>query len=296
VSRALLLSPEEVGRAAQVACLLEISTHKPGNVSGLADFRDTRFEDFLLSAMAIGPAMAGAHARPVGETILHAVQETRRVVATNTNLGTILLLSPLARANGLGSLREQVSRVLASLSVEDARLAYEAIRLAGPGGLGRAQDHDVSQEPTVTLREAMASASTRDTIAREYVTDYQVTFEIAFPALQEWRARVPIRQAIAQTFLAVLSRVPDTLIARKNSTEVAEDISRAASDALNAGGVTTPEGRRSFRQLDARLRDKNNRLNPGTTADFVVAALFVTILEEGFRVLASPGKPVERGG
>ena len=42
----------QVAQAAQIACLLEVSAPKPGNVSRYADFADTRFEDFLLSAVA----------------------------------------------------------------------------------------------------------------------------------------------------------------------------------------------------------------------------------------------------
>lgn len=283
-----LLSPDDVGRAAQVACLLEVCTHKPGNVSWSAEFPDATFEDFLLSAVAISPAMAAARSRPVGETILHAVQETRRVVATNTNLGTILLFSPLARAYGPGPLRQGLHHVLDELTVADARLAYEAIRLAEPGGLRRVPSHDVRHEVTVTLREAMASASTRDAIAREYVTDFKVTFEVAVPALLEWRARLPIRQAIVQTFLTVLSRIPDTLIVRKNDPMVAEVVSRAAAEVLAVGGITTPEGRERLRRLDRRLRSRSNRLNPGTTADFVAAALYVGLLEGGFSMLKCP--------
>jgi len=37
----------DVGTAAQLACLLEVSAPKPGNVSPGSHFGDTRFEDFL---------------------------------------------------------------------------------------------------------------------------------------------------------------------------------------------------------------------------------------------------------
>jgi len=39
----------DVGTAAQLACLLEVSAPKPGNVSPGSHFGDTRFEDFLAS-------------------------------------------------------------------------------------------------------------------------------------------------------------------------------------------------------------------------------------------------------
>lgn len=280
---------QDVGRAAQTACLLEVSVPKPGNVSPADEFHDARFEDFVLSALAIGPAMAQAHRRPVGETILRAVRATRRVVATNTNLGTILLFAPLACACGAGSLRVRLRQVLASLTVEDARLAYQAIRLAQPGGLGEVAEHDVRGQVTVPLCEAMASSAERDAIAREYVTGFSVTFDIAMPALRAWQQRQPLRQAVVQTFLSVLAQVPDTLIARKNDMATAETVARAAARALAAGGVTTPHGRRHVQDLDRSLRRRGNRLNPGTTADFIAAALFAAILEGGFEFLRGPG-------
>src|SRR5512134_1932121 len=92
------LSPSEISFLATAACLLEVSAPKPGNVSRTSDFDDTTFEDFLLSAAAIGPVLAEARARGVGPTILAAVQATRRHIDTNTNLGMVLLLTPLACA------------------------------------------------------------------------------------------------------------------------------------------------------------------------------------------------------
>jgi len=88
----------QVAQAAQIACLLEVSAPKPGNVSRYADFTDTRFEDFLLSAVAIGPAMERAGRDGVGQIIWRAVRDTQRLVRSNTNLGMVLLLAPLAKA------------------------------------------------------------------------------------------------------------------------------------------------------------------------------------------------------
>ena len=88
----------EVAAAAQLACLLEASAPKPGNVSPLARFHDATYEDFLASAVAIGPALAAAGERPLGATIRAAVEATGRWVPSNTNLGLVLLLAPLARA------------------------------------------------------------------------------------------------------------------------------------------------------------------------------------------------------
>ena len=92
------LAAIDVTAAAQLACLLEASAPKPGNVSPGRDFADACYEDFLASAAAIGPALAGAGTRPVGATVRLAVEATARWTRSNTNLGVVLLLTPLARA------------------------------------------------------------------------------------------------------------------------------------------------------------------------------------------------------
>ena len=65
-----------IAAAAQLACLLEASAPKPGNVSPGRPFADVRYEDFLASAAAIGGPLAGAGQRPVGETVRLAIEAT----------------------------------------------------------------------------------------------------------------------------------------------------------------------------------------------------------------------------
>jgi len=280
---------DEVVQAAQIACLIEVSASKPGNVSRLYDFHDMRMEDFLLSAVAIVPAIRQAGEVSVGETVLRAIQDTKRLVQANTNLGIVLLLAPLARAAlmpGSGTLRERLSDVLAGLTVEDAHLAYHAIRLASPGGLGRVDRGDVSGEPDVTLRQAMALAADRDSVAREYVTDYAITFQQAVPVLRAClRACPSLTDATVQTALTLLTQVPDTLIIRKLGLDAAREVSRWAEKVLRQGGVLTERGRAALAHFDNSLRDATNALNPGTTADLVTTALFVLLLEDGHSVV-----------
>src|SRR4051794_27315435 len=102
------LGAVDVAIAAQLACLIEASAPKPGNVSPGRHFADARYEDFLASAAAIGEPMAAAGSRPVGATVRLAVEATARWTPSNTNLGIVLLLAPLARAatadKGVGGL------------------------------------------------------------------------------------------------------------------------------------------------------------------------------------------------
>src|SRR5262249_58742171 len=110
-----------VGLCVQLACVWEATARKPGNVHRYRDFDDASYLDFLLSAAAIAPVLEGGAARPVGQTILEAVRATRLVTQTNTNLGIILLLSPLAAVPGGEPLRDGLLRLLARLDVADAR-------------------------------------------------------------------------------------------------------------------------------------------------------------------------------
>jgi triphosphoribosyl-dephospho-CoA synthase len=280
-----VISPGQVAAAGQLACLLEVSAPKPGNVSPERHFHDTRYEDFLASAVAIGPALAEAGRHPLGSTIRRAVEDTLRWTRSNTNLGIVLLLAPIAKA-ALGpgeSLRARLETVLATTTVEDAAQVYAAIRRARPGGLGRSPEADVATAPSVTLHHAMALAATRDAIAREYVSEFEYTFEIGVPAVLAAReAGLPWTEAAVESYLALLEAVPDTHIARKLGGAEAEAVSRSAREVRRLGGTRSAEGRQALSNLDRELRDERNRRNPGTTADLTCAALFVVILEGGW--------------
>src|SRR3954468_16183342 len=267
-------SPVEVAGAAQLACVLEASADKPGNITPRHDFSDTSYEDMLRSAIAIGPELGRADERGVGETVLAAVRATRAVAGANTNLGIALLLAPLARA---ALEKGERGAVAGGLGAADARAAYEAIRLAGAGGLEEPVEHDVRDEPVVTLREAMAAAAGRDAIAAEYASRYKVTFGLGVPALRAaLDDGLAPRAAVAELALRLLAAVPDTLIARRRGLAAAERVSAGAARVLAAGGARAGAALAAF---DASLREDGNALNPGTTADLVTAVLFVALLE-----------------
>ena len=134
--------------------MLEVSSEKPGNITPSHDFADTSYEDMLRSAIAVGPVFARAGERGVGETVLEAIEATRRVAGANTNLGIALLLAPLAKAAlGEGPLRARLGATLRALDVADARAAYAAIRLAGAGGLRERSSTTFAQSrPSVCAR------------------------------------------------------------------------------------------------------------------------------------------------
>jgi triphosphoribosyl-dephospho-CoA synthase len=279
------VAAEVVARAAQLACLIDATAPKPGNVSPGHPFADMSVDDFLLSAAAIGPAFRGVGEKSVGRVVLDATLATRGVTAANTNLGMVLLLAPLARAacyrRPAEDLRDAARRVLHETTVEDARLVYEAIRVARPGGLGRAQEQDVATDPTVTLVDAMRLAAHRDLVAYEYAHGFEITFEVAVPTLSRLREDgCPWRDATVQTFLTVLAARPDTHIARRAGAGHASEVSAAAAAVLRSGEAGSVVWRAAVARFDHSLRDGINTLNPGTTADLTTGAVFVRLLQE----------------
>jgi triphosphoribosyl-dephospho-CoA synthase len=275
---------KEIAQLAQMACIWEVCAPKPGNVTRDHDFSDASMTDFLLSAIAMGPAFANAASLSIGEIIRQAIADTHRLVRSNTNLGIVLLLAPLVKAccgaSDPGRVRQNLRAGLGGLNVADARLAYSAIRQAKPGGMGKVPAADISEEPSITLLQAMILAQERDSIAREYATGFAITFEVGLPALNEARSRgAKFAQAIVQAYLTILSQVPDTLIARKKDAATARQISTRAAEVLRLGGIFTAPGQTALAEMDTILRDQAHALNPGTTADLTTAAIFLSLLE-----------------
>lgn len=267
---------EQVARAFKAACRDELDAPKPGNVHVYAAGHRMSTSEFERSASAAAASIAQPGAR-VGARILAAVEATFAAVGTNTNLGIILLCAPLAAAVDSVSpgLRTALARVLETLDIEDARLAFRAIAQAAPAGLGRVARYDVFQPATVTLRHAMAAAADRDRIARQFACDFEDVFELGEPLLTTTLAWAPHpRWATLAVYLGFLSAFPDSHIVRKHGIDVAEATRRAALRFHQRVQLQEP-----FDDLlpellawDAEL--KRQAINPGTSADLTVATLF----------------------
>jgi triphosphoribosyl-dephospho-CoA synthase len=261
----------------QLACVLEVSAAKPGNITPGHDFSDTTYADMVRSALALGPVFGCGRAvqRSVGELIADGVEATAQVARANTNLGIVLLFAPLVRAavtrRAEEPLRSAVERILAGLDVEDAAAAFAAIASAGAGGLGEAPEHDVRAPARVSLREAMVAAAHRDSIASEYATGYAIVFDSGMPLLDDaLRSGSSSLDAIVSLHVGLLASYPDTLIARKAGD--------AAAQAVSAAARSVRDGATSLAEFDASLRRDGNRLNPGTTADLVAATVLAALL------------------
>ena len=307
---------EHVRKCLQLAILLEVSVDKPGNVNLTSSFEGTTSQHFLASAIAVGPAFQEAVCRGVSvaenkldisgvalgqliKTCAGDVNAWQR--GGNTILGTIMLFAPIAVAAGItptgknlnfdfSVLRKNIDKAVKSTTAWDSVHLYEAVDIASPSGLNEAPDLDVTDprskerlmRENVTLFEVFKIASTYDDICAEWVNNYPVTFDLAYPYLMEQLKSKPFNTAVVHTFLKILSEHPDTFIARKVGKEKARLVSSEAKVVLELGGLETEKGRKSLQQFDKKLRIPQNKLNPGTTADLMSAALALCTLS-GYR-------------
>jgi triphosphoribosyl-dephospho-CoA synthase len=175
----------------------------------------------------------------------------------------------------------RLQSALAALTIGDAEQAYRAIRLAAPGGLGRAERHDVAAEPQVTLLEAMREAAGRDRVAGQYASGYEDVFDVGMIAARGALAlKAQPEQAVVDIYLSFLARFPDSHIVRKWGEPAANAVCSEAKQwqgrLWDARG--TAQTQAVLEDADARL--KSQGINPGTSADLTVATWFALTLQE----------------
>jgi triphosphoribosyl-dephospho-CoA synthase len=302
---------KHISRCLELAILLEVSANKPGNVNRRNGFERTRYDHFLASAVALSPSFEIAAERGIAVSredlgvdnieiglIIRdcAVNVSAWQHGGNTLLGTAILLSPIAVAAGMTSdkeeafdiqrLRENLKFVVKSTTPEDAVNVYEAIKIANPGGLGKAPDLDVNdpdsidkiRKEKISLYQIFKLAADYDLVCSEWANNYPITFELAHSSLvSQLKESKTLDDAIVQTFLKVLAGYPDTLITRKTNSEEASRISLMAKEVLRFG-VESSSGKQRLSEFDKELRKSSNLLNPGTTADIISAALSLCVL------------------
>lgn len=289
-----MMDAGSIASAFCAACALELAALKPGNVHVHAPGHGMTEADFRRSAEAAAAPLC----RPgmtLGRRVLDAVTATRAAVGQNTNLGILLLCAPLAMAaeaaaDAGGNLRDALRTVLAAAGTDDADAVFRAIVLAAPGGLGDAPDHDVRQRATVPLRAAMAAAAPRDSIARQYVSDFTDVFATgcATYAAALARGRTAPWAAVV-VYLEFLVLLPDSHAQRKHGAVIAAELQREAL-AWRERLAAADDPASLLQDLltwDAAL--KRRGLNPGTSADLTVASIFAWTLCGDLRRAALDG-------
>jgi len=188
-------------------------------------------------------------------------------------------------------IRRNLKLVLRNTTSSDAAEVYRAISYASPGGLGRVPELDLRDAKSIaqifdrnlSLLEVFRMSSKYDRICWEWTHDFSVTFDFGLPFLKrEIRATQDVNIATVDTYLRILSRFPDTLIARKHDMKTARKVSQKAAHVLRMGGMKTPHGQEAVERMDRDLRTRGHSFNPGTTADLTACALAALLLD-GYR-------------
>lgn len=267
----------------RTACRYDVLAFKPGNVGIDSPGHGMTARDFLQSA-AVAALPATAVEAGIGASVLAAVEATVSTVGCNTNLGILLLCVPLMHAalmrDPAQSLRPRLQRILATTTRSDAVAAFAAIRRAKPAGLGSAPQEDVNTAPTVSLRETMALAAARDSIAAQYVDGFDAVFTTGIPVLRAaCRQAQTLSSGTTACYFAFLSRYPDSHIARKWGAATAADVQRQGQAVESALKACEDSARRRsvLAAFDDALKDEG--VNPGTSADLTVASILAWLLD-----------------
>ncbi|MBE6504323.1 MAG: ATP--dephospho-CoA triphosphoribosyl transferase CitG [Methanobrevibacter millerae] len=291
------MKAEEIAKIAQIASALEVSGYpKPGNVHRTRDYDDMVFEDFVISGIVIGDTIREAcndvdvENPLLGKYILQAVDETDRWIKNNTNLGIVMMTTPIAVAAAISDnfdeIRPNVVKLMANTSVDDACDLYDAINIADAGGMGDQDEYDVAsdnakqelRDNNQTMYDVLKISAPWDMLAREMTSDMPAVFELGYPTYHKIKEEKSLNDACVLTFLTILSEVPDTLISRKYGSDEALKISMMTRDLLKL--KDSDDFAERLQEFDDYLFD--NGYNPGTTADLTAASIFVSNLKSNF--------------
>jgi len=189
---------------------------------------------------------------------------------------------------------------------EDAVEFYRAFEVAGVRvnsvdefSLGDPESTAELRVQEVTLYELMDIAKGYDLIANEWVSSFGRCLEGAKSILEFMQARncgaealtggsvsscsgTGINEAIVYTFLKLLSRHRDTFIQTKFDVETADYVSSRAGELLSDWKISGKTAKDfasilpEVQEFDSELLEK--RINPGSTADIIIAGLFIALL------------------
>lgn len=193
---------------------------------------------------------------------------------------------------------------------EDAVEFYRAFEVAGVRvnsvdefSLGNPESAAKLREQQVTLYKLMEIAEGYDLIANEWISGFVRCLEGARNIIEFMQAinsgtkyqvlncsSTGINEAIVYTFLKLLSRHRDTFIQTKFDKDTADYVSFRAGEILSvwesSSGHMTGDSSDMTRDISSLLSAAQEfdhellkkRINPGSTADIVIAGLFIALL------------------
>ena len=172
-------------------CDTEIKSLKPGNVHKYSEGHGMNLKDFLKSSLIISKCLTKNNL-DLGKKILISVNEIQNKIKKNTNLGIILMLSPIAtivQEEGIISKEELLKKIKSLIKKQNIKNSipiFKAISLTSPGGLGFSKKYDVNELPNTNLYKAMEFAKKKDLIARQYCNGFEDIYKIGIPAYKKF--------------------------------------------------------------------------------------------------------------
>ena len=272
-------SPSYIARCAVLAMILEVSgTPKPGNIDRDHDYADTKYEDFLTAAVGVYPVLEKAcTSGSIGSLILEASEESVSWQAGgNTHFGAYILLFPLIKAamKDMGSLQHEAINIIKKTTVDDCVDFYRAfgkvaVKMKGSEELSVDDERSIAEirDKGITLYNIMEISSKNDRVAREWSNGFERCFRAA-DIIQKRRAAGTMNDATVLTYAELLADEPDTFISKKYDMDKALYVKGLARDVL--------ESRMTLNELSNRLYME--KINPGSTADTIIAGLFIALL------------------
>ena len=260
------------------ACHKDIEAIKPGNVNINSPHHDTTASDYLISSINSGSELFH-DSYSLGDRILNAIVATKKETSMNTNLGIVLLCAPIAHAllnYKEMSLKDAITKTIDNATSDDTVKICEAINIANPGGLGDVLDYDTKSMPAVKLREIMSYSAQYDRISYQYHNNYQDILDFIIPSLDKNMIKYKSSDiSISMTYLQILSKIPDSHISRKLGEEIAKKTSNRVNDLLKIQDKDCSQGYLVKQLNDLDYEYKKKGINPGTTADLLVASLMI---------------------
>ena len=271
-------SLDDLKSAYLFSCKKDIELIKPGNVNLLSSHKDTKAQDYLDSAILSSEELFNQN-YSLGKRILESVNVTRSQVNVNTNLGIILLCAPVIQSyidfNNL-DLREGIKKTLSTTSIKDTHDLCAAINISSPGGLGDSDMYDTASYPNASIKQIMDYSQEYDRISYQYSHNFSDIFDFIIPKLEFLNQRYEsLDISLSLLFIEILAKIPDSHISRKFGDKIAKKTSNNAHDLLKIlDREHDPDYlAKALNNLDYEYKKKG--INPGTTADLLVASLMI---------------------
>ena len=265
-------------------CDTEIKSLKPGNVHKYSKGHGMNIKDFLKSSLIISKCLTKNNL-DLGKKILVSVNEIQNKIKKNTNLGIILMLSPIAtivQKEGVISKEELLKKIKSLIKKQNIKNSipiFKAISLTSPGGLGFSKKYDVNEPSNTNLYKAMEFAKEKDLIARQYCNGFKDIYKIGIPAYKifynKWGK---VDWALTGVYLTFLKKFNDSHIVRNKGNKIATSIKKEAKKYyfFLKNNKSLTKIKKKLLVFDKKLKSK--RINPGTTADLTVATLLLEIV------------------